>query len=424
MIVPYRIAIQLLRFGLRIAAMLGHRKARAAMSGRKGWQDRLMAAEVAARKCGRQGPWFHVHCASLGEFEQAAPVLSAWRSLHPAQPILLTFFSPSGISGASAPEADHIDYLPWDSPGQMRRFFGAMNISDTVLVKYELWPELMRSAHAAGTRLHLVASRFDAGRHPMNTWGGFVRKSLRTFTTVQTQDVASGALLQSYGISSIATGDPRVDRVCDTLRADLPTQLGERMDSIQRWAAGRKVLIVGSAWGPEWDMLPDLLHGQTRWCALVAPHELHGAHMERWAGHVGVELLSSLEGPAQATSNAQILLLDAMGLLKYAYRLGDIALVGGGWGKGVHNTLEPAVYGLPVLCGPNIAGFREIEGLKDCGGLQACDSAEMLVLTARQWMTDTDKRKEAGAAAKAWVDGQTDAASRIVEAIQNSIGQA
>ena len=148
-------------------------------------------------------------------------------------------------------------------------------------------------------------------------------------------------------------------------------------------------------------MLPDLLHGQTRWCALVAPHELHGAHMERWAGHVGVELFSSLEGPAQATGNAQILLLDAMGLLKYAYRLGDIALVGGGWGKGVHNTLEPAVYGLPVLCGPNIAGFREIVGLKECGGLQACDSAEMLVLTARQWMTDTEKRQGAGAAATA-----------------------
>ena len=418
MIVPYRIAIQLLHLGLRGAAMLGHKKAHIALSGRKGWQGRLMAAEVAARQRGRQGPWFHVHCASLGEFEQAAPVLSAWRSLHPTQPILLTFFSPSGISGASAPEADHIDYLPWDTPAQMRRFFGSLDISDTVLVKYELWPELMRSAHSAGTRLHLVASRFDAGRHPMNAWGGFVRKSLRTFATVQTQDAASGALLQDHGISSVATGDPRVDRVCDTLRADLPTHLGDSMDGIQRWIAGRKVLILGSAWGPEWDALPDLLDGHTEWCALVAPHELHGAHMEQWGSAEGVDLLSSLDGAAHAAGAGHILLLDAMGLLKYAYRLGDIALVGGGWGKGVHNTLEPAVYGLPVLCGPNIAGFREIAGLKDCGALRACASAEMLVRTGRQWMTEAEECQKAGAAAKAWVAGQSDAAFRIVKAIE------
>lgn len=370
------------------------------------------------RKAGKMGPWFHVHCASLGEFEQGAEVLAALRRRQPNRPILLTFFSPSGVEGVSAEEADHIDYLPFDLPQAMNRFARTLDIGDTVLVKYELWPGLIQALHRKGCRIHLIASRFDPHRHPLNRLGFLVRKSMRLLSSIQTQDSASGQALEAWNLDSLETGDPRVDRVHRISTAPPPVEVQSSLDAIAQWAGGRSIFVVGSAWPPEWSAVEAILEGHSGWCALVAPHEIHSQQAQSWAEQTGAVRLSQWTGPKGNTGTSDaVMIADRMGILKYAYRLGAFAVVGGGWGKGVHNTLEAAVYGLPVLFGPAIAGFREIDALLEAGAARVCHEPETLIVQARNWMAQSGERDEAGKAAARWLKGQSGAAERIADAL-------
>ena len=425
----YRLAIQILRLGLWCATALGHRKAKAAWRGRKGWRSRLKQAEITARKNGRTGPWIHFHCASLGEFEQGAPVIRLWREQHPEAPILLTFFSPSGIEGVTETGADHIDYLPFDTPRSAMEFSQALDISDAVFVKYELWPELMRALHRNHTRLHLVAARFDVGRHPLNRWGGLIRKYLGLLSTLQVQDLQSAQALSAFGFEAQVTGDPRVDRVFSATQEPIPGLIQERLEHIHLWKGGRKLLVIGSAWPAEWKALKDILDIHQDWAVLWAPHDIGHPDLEQWLRREHTDYLSLWTGhtPGPGTyktfenvpGTPDMLIADEMGLLRFAYGLADFAVVGGGWGRGVHNVLEPAAFGIPVLCGPNVAGFREIEALKQSGGLKVCATAEDLANQCGLWMESKEAREEAGQSAAAWVVKQRGAALRIASALQS-----
>ena len=416
----YSLAIQILRAAVRMASAAGHPKSRRAWRGRIGWEDRLKQADADTRLSGRTGDWLHLHCASLGEYEQGAPLLERWRDRHPERPILLTFFSPSGVEGAHATLADHVDYLPFDTSGAMRRFAAAISISDTVLVKYELWPALIQHLTAHGTRVHLVAARFDAGRHPMSAWGWFIRRHMQALRTILVQDAQSAAVAKSFGVSTSVMGDPRLDRVASNVLQAPPAQVQERLDRIGRWAASRPLLVVGSAWPPEWQALASLQSRNTEWCILWAPHEVDAGYVTEWAQAGHTARLSAWE---EASANADerepsMMILDEIGVLKYAYGLADIAVVGGGWGKGVHNTLEPAAFGVPVLTGPGIGGFREVQALLQCGAAEVCHTPDSLAERALDWMKDKPKRHRAGAAGAHWVQQHVGAAERIVDAIE------
>lgn len=409
-----------LTVGLRLAAMMGHTKARAAWRGRKGWEERIASAEQTARRNGKKGPWMHIHCASLGEYEQGAPVLDEWRTRNPDTPILLTFFSPSGVEGVRETHADHVDYLPFDRPLAMRKWAQALEVSDLILVKYELWPGLIRSQLNAGTRIHLVAARFDHDRHPMGWTGAWMRKHLKRLTTIQVQDEASAIVARSRGVIAEVTGDPRVDRVRDNVQSAPPKKAAAALDQIRVWAGERRILIVGSAWPPEWRALCDIASTRKGWAVVWAPHEITGRHVDEWAQHPSAVRFSSwnTEASAPPSSESSILILDVMGILKYAYGLADLAVVGGGWGQGVHNVLEPAAFGLPVLFGPSIAGFREVDALMECGAGRLCKSAEDLVQGATEWMENDGSRQKAGSAAARWVDTHGGAACHIADVIQ------
>ena len=425
----YRLAIQILRLGLWCAAALGHRKAKAAWRGRKGWHSRLEQAELHARKNGRTGPWIHFHCASLGEFEQGAPVIRLWRKQHPEAPILLTFFSPSGIEGVTETGADHVDYLPFDTPLSALKFSKALDISDTVFVKYELWPELMRALHRNNTRLHLVAARFDVGRHPLNKWGRLIRKHMGLLSTLQVQDLQSAQALRTFGFEAQVTGDPRVDRVFSATQDPIPGPIQERLKRIHEWKERQKLLVIGSAWPAEWQALRDILDTAHGWVVLWAPHDIDHPDIGHWASHKHTDYLSSWTGhtPGPGTyktfdnvpGNPDMLIADEMGLLRFVYGMADVAVVGGGWGRGVHNVLEPAAFGIPVLCGPNVTGFREIEALKQSGGLKVCATADDLAKQCGLWMESKEAREEAGQSAAAWVVNQRGSALRIVSALQS-----
>jgi len=419
----YPLGSAVLWVGLHLAAFFGHEKARKAVAGRRGWADRLaVAASTVALE--RPGPWIHVHCASLGEYEQAAPLLEALRNRAPKRPLLLTFFSPSGKEAVPADAADHVDYLPFDTLRNMRRFDAILPVADTVLVKYELWPRLIEVRLARDARLHLVAARFDPRRHPMGRWGGWVRKRLARFTHLLVQDEASAETIGSFGLGAEVLGDPRVDRVLSTVQTPPNGATQNRIDQIERWVDGRKLLVVGSAWEGDWkavrQLLPDL--PKSEWCLLVAPHEVQGRHVEAWAEESQFPRVSM--SLPEDRMGADGLILDEVGLLKHVYGLGAAAIVGGGWGAGVHNTLEAAAFGLPIAVGPNIAGFREIEALRAEGGLVVCSTPHEMAETVGQWMSaeGESSRAEAGAAAAAWVSRQSGAAVRIAERVLDPRG--
>ena len=409
--------------GLHLAALLGNKKARQAVIGRRGWEQRLMVA-VNSVKQEKPGPWIHVHCASLGEYEQAAPILDALRERAPARPLLLTFFSPSGKESVSADEADHVDYLPFDTLRNMRRFDAILPAADTVLVKYELWPRFIGVRLARGARMHLVAARFDPGRYPMGRWGGWVRKRLAQFTHLLVQDPSSADTIGSFGLPAEVLGDPRVDRVLSTVRASPSATIQNRLDHIARWVNGRNLLVVGSAWEGDWKAVRHLLPALpgSGWCLLVAPHEVEGRHVEAWAEESQFPRMS--QSQPEDRMGADGLILDVIGLLKHVYGLGTAAIVGGGWGAGVHNTLEAAAFGLPLAVGPNIAGFREIAALRAEGGLVVSSTPLEMARTVGQWMSveGESQRAEAGAAAAAWVSSQSGAAVRIAERVLDQKG--
>lgn len=414
-LLPYRIFIQLMLLGMRVMSQLGHRKARRAWRERKGWHDRLGSANQAARDKGRIGPWFHMHCASLGEFEQGAPVLRLWRERNPDTPILLTFFSPSGMEAAPPEEADHVEYLPWDTAAAMRRFAGTLDIADTVLVKYEIWPEMIRALRRRGTRIHMIAARFDEGRHPLGWHGAFIRSHIARLTEVQVQDKASADAVAHLNWNVQVTGDPRVDQVLHTVEAQPSDRVRARLQQIEAWKAERKLLIVGSAWPPEWEALCDILPLASGWVALWFPHEVRGTYVDGWADHLGSARLAVEAGgePELHPESPDMLVVDEVGILKYAYRSADLAVVGGGWGQGVHNILEPAAFGLPILCGPKVAGFREIEALDKRGAVRVCGEKGDLRRACLDWMQHDAARMEAGASAVEWVTTHRGAASRI-----------
>ena len=400
------------------AAVLGHPKARLAVRGRRGWEDRFRAAQQSAENAGKTGPWIHVHCASLGEYEQAAPVLLHFRRIAPNRPVLLTFFSPSGKEAVHDPEVDHVDYLPLDTPAASRRFVQCVQPADTVLVKYELWPNLLTALHKAGTRVHLIAARFDAGRHPANAWGGWTRKHLHRLTSIQVQDAASQDVLANYGIRSTVSGDPRADRVMDVLEQPVSEETRGVLDRIRQWKGDRRLLLIGSAWEAEWAALHSFRTQWPRdWAFLVAPHDIHGSHVGRWTSAEDVARFSDHDRGVLPDTVG--LVLDRIGCLRDCYALADLAMVGGGWGAGVHNTLEPAAHGLPIAVGPNVAGFREITGLATSGALTICAHEEAMVAWLEEWTSPgaTAQRAEMGSKAKDWVAHHRGAAERIATGI-------
>ena len=404
------------RIGVHLAALVGHPKAKKAVKGRRGWEDRIARA---ARSAGpdRQGEWIHLHCASFGEFEQGAPVLDALRERAPERPILLTFFSPSGIESVPPDVADHVDYLPLDSPRAMRRFHTLIPAADTVLIKYELWPGLLSVRLESGCRVHLVAARFDRGRFPANRWGAGIRSLLSAFTTVQVQDDESKAVMARFGVVCDITGDPRVDRVLDTASKPVDDKVQTQLNRLSTWIGERKLLIVGSAWPGEWQALQGCIGRREDWCFLVAPHEVGSPAVSEWASASGFPRTSLHRAGNLPPSEG--LILDEVGLLKHAYRLGTIAVVGGGWGAGVHNTLEPAAFGLPIAVGPATEGFREIDALQAEGALHVCHASGEMADLLRTWMApeSTSILKEKGAIASRWVTERSGAAHRIADRI-------
>ena len=332
-----------------------HKKARLIIEGR-----RETAARLEQLSSDRPVVWFHA--SSLGEFEQGRPLMEAWRKAHPEYQILLSFFSPSGYEVRhDYAGADVVVYLPSDRSSSVRRFLDLAHPSLAIFIKYDFWPTMLSELSVRSIPTYLVSAIFRPDQLFFRSYGGWYLRLLHLFRRLYVQDEASRQLLIEHGVREVqVTGDTRFDRVEDIARAakDIP--------AVAELARGHRLLVAGSTW-PEDEaiLLPYFNEAPEDFALVLAPHEIHEEHLrsiESGLKRPSIRLSEYVEGKPLPEGTSCII-IDCFGLLSSVYRYGKWAYVGGGFGKSVHNTLEAAVYGVPVFFGPEIHKHREVREL-------------------------------------------------------------
>lgn len=300
--------------------------------------------------------WFHF--ASLGEFEQGRPVLEQLRLLQPGNKVIITFFSPSGYEVKKHTGlADAVYYLPLDTAGNAREFFDAINPKLAIFTKYEYWYYFFSEARKRGVPLYLISGIFRPEQVFFKWYGGLHRKILSFVTYFFLQDEPSKQLLSGIGIHNAAvSGDTRFDRVWAN------AQNAKHIPAVQEFKNGQRLFVAGSTWRHDEKLVATLVTQYPDWKFIFAPHEIDDDKIIELTGLLPVNSfirysqLTTQQGWAAA---CKVLIIDNIGILSALYQYGDIAYIGGGFGAGIHNTLEAAAFGLPVIFGPNYAKFKE-----------------------------------------------------------------
>lgn len=354
----YTIGIWFYGLGIRIAALLGHTNAKLMVGG---WgKDKMLNTE------GSKVAWFHA--ASLGEFEQARPILERFRELHSDHQVVVTFFSPSGYEiRKNYAQADAVYYLPLDTPRNVRRFLDAVKPSVAFFVKYEFWFNYLNELHHRGIPTYNFSAIFRPGQYFFRPWGCWFRKQLNCFNHLFVQNEESAQLLRTRGITQVSiAGDTRFDRVHQIALAAATNTVAE-----QFVGTGNHVIIAGSSWLPDEELIAEAvsLTNNLSIKLILAPHVISEEHLCQ------IEKLfpdsirySQFQTTNQTTRTPQVLIIDNIGMLSQLYRYADVAYIGGGFGRGIHNILEAVTFGKPVVFGPNHTKFQEALDIIACGG--------------------------------------------------------
>ena len=407
----YSIGLGLYGALMQVVALF-HPKAKQWCEGRKDWYAAAQLAQQAV--AGRKVVWFHT--ASLGEFEQGRPILEAWRATRPDYFILLTFFSPSGYEVRKHyPLADHVAYLPLDTASNARRFVALWKPEIAFFVKYEYWWHYCHALYRQGTKLLAVSAIFRPTQFLFSSLGREYRKVLHCFSHFFVQNETSVQLLTQLGIQNCTlTGDTRFDRV-----AQLAETASERPE-IERFVQGNPCLVIGSAWEADMQRLfPVLNHPSFQNLRVIlAPHEIHEATLARWeATYAGQSLRYTAYQQAgfRLPQDCRMLLIDNVGMLSSLYRYGQVAYIGGAYGQGLHNILEAATFGLPILFGnKNYTKFQEAVDLIGLGVARSMADTQTLHQQLYEWLTDTDARQQVGTKASRYVQQQSGATAKIM----------
>lgn len=389
MLIIYTIAIHLYTLGIRTAALFGHSKARQMVAG---WKE--VPAALAKLAKGKPTVWFHA--ASLGEFEQARPVLEAYRQRHPECQVLVTFFSPSGYEvRKNYTQAEAVCYLPMDTPGNVRRFLDAAHPDKVFFVKYEFWYNYLNALRQRGTETYIFSAIFRPEQYFFKPWGRWFARQLRDcFTHLFVQNEESLQLLKSHGIDHCSlAGDTRYDRVNQIVQA------AERDAVVEKFLEGYdgKVLVAGSTWPPDEQLLARLRKSK-KWFPeriIIAPHMINEEHLKQIEALFpdSIRYSKCINALTQSHNNtfthSKVLIIDNIGILSKLYRYATVAYIGGGFGVGIHNILEAVAYGKPVVFGPNYHKFQEAHDLIDLGGCMIVDEHPD-VSFLRKLFTDDD----------------------------------
>lgn len=361
--------------------------------------------------------WFHA--ASLGEFEQGRPIMERIRREHPEYKLLLTFFSPSGYEVRKNYEgADIICYLPIDTIGNARRFLRTVRPVMAFFVKYEFWSNYLHILKHRNIPLYSVSSIFRPGQIFFRWYGRGYGRVLNCFSHFFVQNEQSRQLLHSIGIDGVSvTGDTRFDRVLQIRDA------GKHLPIVESFIAGNgvgeklKVFIAGSSWPPDEDIFIKYFNEHRDWKLIIAPHVIGEDHLKQILSKLERKAVRYTQATPETVAGAECLIIDCFGLLSSIYHYADVTYVGGGFGVGIHNVLEAAVWAKPVIFGPNNKNFQEAQGLIKAGGGFEIKDHDAFAKLMKRFDTDDDYLHSCSTAAAAYVESLAGATDRILKEV-------
>lgn len=390
--------------GLLSLAALFNDKARLLRKGQKNAFALLKKKKLE----GEEYTWFHA--ASLGEFEQARPLIETLKKTSPQTKILLTFFSPSGYEiRKNYDKADIVLYLPLDTRQNARKLLNTVRIKQAIFVKYEFWPNYLQALFRAKISVYGISAIFRPSQLFFKSYGKCYLNLLKNFTHIFVQDEASEKLLAAHDVKNVSIGgDTRFDRVKE-IREQAKT-----LPLIEKFAEKSKVLVAGSTWQPDEDLLIKYSDEHPDVKLILVPHEIGKAHLENIFKSLKNDCITYSEMREENIEKSKRLLIDAIGFLSSVYQYADVAYIGGGFGVGIHNTLEAAVYGIPLVFGPNYQKFREARELIQENAAFAVDDYQSL---KKQLDYLFQNNEDAGAKAGKYVEKNTGATETILKKI-------
>lgn len=355
-----------------------------------------------------------IHCASTGEFEQGKPLIEGIKKARPDAPVLLSFFSPSGYEmRKDYPLADAVVYMPLDTPSRIRTFLDAYQPANAVFVKYEIWHNCLRELKRREIPTYLVSAKFRPDQIYFKPYGKWFAQSLKKFTRIFTQNSESKILLEKIGCRQVTVaGDTRFDRVAEI------AETNEAIPEMAEFKGNSTLIVAGSTWPKDEEIIAAWWSRKAKsrpeLKLLLVPHELSDGHISE----MKKRFPDAVKWSSGSRESARVLILDRMGLLSRVYRYADIAYIGGGFGAGIHNVLEPAVFSCPVIFGPRHQKFDEAKGLISAGGAFDFSSQEGFDKILDSLLTEgAPFREDAGKIAGDFVQTNRGATAQILTSL-------
>ena len=405
----YEIVLGIYNIGVRIASLFNE-KAAFWVRGRKGIWTRLKK-ELEEKS---NVVWFH--CASLGEFEQGRPVIEEYKRKNPGVYVLLTFFSPSGFEVRKNYEgADSVFYLPLDFRKNAVRFINIVKPRLVVFVKYEFWLNYLQQLWLKEIPVFLISANFRRNLWFFKWYGKSFRKIFSFYTHLYVQNNSSVSILSEFGISNVSlAGDTRFDRVYQIAenRKNIPV--------VETFKDQKTLIVAGSTWSQDEEILCKYINqseDKLKW--ILAPHEINLAHIDKIISLIHKPFFKYSEASKSDVVNASVMIVDNIGMLSFLYAYGEIAYIGGGFGVGIHNILEPASFGVPVVFGPNYHKFQEAVDLVREGGAFTIRSYEDLMNSLDTFFNSPETLMKSGELSGSYVKKNQGATTMIVNNLLN-----
>ena len=401
----YNIGVYIADFHLKIIAIFSHKL-------KLGVDGRAQTFNILETSISKNDKTFWFHCASLGEYEQGLPVFKVLRDKYPLHKIVLTFFSPSGYEiRKNTDVADIVVYLPMDTKVNAKRFLNIVHPELTIFVKYDIWPNYLIELKKRNLRAILISALFRNNQSYFKPLGSMMRNALSAFEHIFVQNEDSKKLLKSINFNNVTVaGDTRFDRVSNQLKTD------NKLTFIEEFKQDKQCIVVGSSWPEDEELLVNYINSNSSKNIkyIIAPHNIKQNQIQNLTSKLNVKTVLFTEKEGQNLSDYSVFIIDTIGILSKIYSYADIAYVGGAMGTtGLHNILEPAVFGVPIIIGKNHSKFPEAQQMIDFGGLKSIKNQDELNSELTSIIESASKRTQMGSLNKAFIDLNKGAIQKI-----------